>query len=84
MSTSDKWLTIQEVADRWRVGYDTVRRMIPKKLPCLMAGSVYRISKDVVERIEREAEQSEIQAGLRNVKRASAFAKASKDHFPDC
>ena len=82
-ATSSEWLTIQQVADRWNVSYDTVNREIADgNIPVMKIRSERRISRRIVERIEAQGE-GEIKKSLRIAKRA-AYATAGKDHFPDC
>jgi excisionase family DNA binding protein len=79
------WMTIQQVAERWGVSYDTVRReVLSGKLPSMPVGSMRRISVEVIEQREREGQRQETNAGLRSVRRAAAFAASGKDHYPDC
>lgn len=74
------YLTIQEVADRWRVGYDTIRReMRAGTLTYIKIGGVYRIPKTAVD----SRENVPLPKGV-GVKRALASVSSSKDHYPDC
>lgn len=48
-----EWLTPRELADRWRVSPDTIRRMIAdKKLDAIKAGKRCRIHMGEIERYE--------------------------------
>lgn len=78
------WMTIQQVADRWNVSYDTINREVNAgNIPAMKIRTERRISRDVVERIESAGKQVEIKKTLKIAKRA-AFATAGKDHYPDC
>ena len=53
-------LSIQEVADRWGVGYQTVQTLVHKgKLKAFKPGREYRITQDAVAAFEQGAPEPE-------------------------
>ncbi len=49
------WLTIQETADRWRVSYDTVRRMIASgEVLAKKIGRQWRVHETAVAAFEQD------------------------------
>lgn len=80
------WFTLDELAERWRVSTETVRKWwLKQKLPRLPIGQrVHRIHRSVVEKLEQEAQHIEKQAlsgGARDVRRL--VAAMGHDNMPD-
>lgn len=86
-SGQTNWLMIQELADRWRIGYETVRtQIISGKIPSIQIGSTRRISLKWVQKFEAEADKptdKEMSKALREVRRSLSCVSSGKDHFPD-
>lgn len=84
----DDWLTIKEVADRWKVSYDTILRQTrSEKIPSLRIGGITRIALEVVESMEQQAKQARVKQTVETLKiaRRGGFALTSAvDHYPDC
>ncbi len=77
------WLTIGELAERWRVSYDTILRQVKgpsPKIPSLVVGSSHRISREWIEQKELQAKQIEPVARSKRPKR---YEYLGKDHFPE-
>lgn len=53
MVENGKWLTRQQVAGRWNVSVDTVKRL-ERNLTTIMFGTCVRIERESVEKYERE------------------------------
>ena len=54
-ATENLWWSIGEVADRWRVSSDSIRRRIlDKSLPAMRIGGAWRVHQSVIEEHERK------------------------------
>lgn len=76
------FLTIEEVAKRWRVSYDTIRRELDRGgLDFIKVGIQYRIKLASVEQRERQQKPDRPPPPKRSKRYSMA---GTKDHFPDC
>lgn len=85
MATSEpiligNWLSISDVARRWGVSYDTIRReVLAGSLPSMKVASVRRIALRTVEARESEALQKKQAGAVRAVRK---FSRPLTDFYP--
>lgn len=81
-SKPKKWLSIRQLADRWSVGYETVRQdVLSGKIPYLAVGKARRISLSWVEQKEQKAQAESLRQSRAAARRVNS--QSGVDHFAD-